>query len=304
MYGLYSKIINYFEICFLLFETWRTGIGWILLRSLLVKNQTKVHVHIFVCTLKKFGTLGVHNAMHVTIDWTSFHSVWRYVEKTPLENVVATVWFCWLFCIYKLSPTRIELSPFCSIAHACMAAISNLKMADICRGSKTQLTPIKFNSMSSCSSDSMDPKIYSLPYLRCFVTELWAGKKSKGQHLHANRTFHNHEWEISCKKLSFLVSLESYEQFDIYSACFNQGVFLTQKVQRSTTFSHFGPQLRYETSDIMANNTFSNHYDRTNKTWHAFQLDLSKFIFRSLFAICKREKMVTTQFTLGMLVRV
>ena len=52
-------------MCLLSFEIWHTEIGWIL-RSL---NKGGKCTGFFVCTLKTFGTLGVHNAVHVTIDW-------------------------------------------------------------------------------------------------------------------------------------------------------------------------------------------------------------------------------------------
>ena len=61
----------------------------------------------------------------------------------------------WLFYIFILYTTRIELSPFFSLAY--MAAISNLKWP-IYTGIENQLTPIKLKSMLSCSSDHKDSK--------------------------------------------------------------------------------------------------------------------------------------------------
>ena len=61
-YNLYSKIINYKFNHELVFIHLRYDTLESLLRSLRWKNKTKVQL--YFCTLTKFGSLGVHNAMN------------------------------------------------------------------------------------------------------------------------------------------------------------------------------------------------------------------------------------------------
>ena len=60
-------------------------------------------------------------------------------------------------------------------------------------------------------------------------------------------------------------------------------IFYQKKVQRSMTFLHFGPYLRYETSDIYSKPYIFRILMIRRTRWHAFQLDWSKLIFRSLY---------------------
>ena len=133
-----------------------------------------INVHLYTCqnnrsTLTIFlisdfidkhnNTSALYNLYTVFQEYSLIISWWnpllQYYSTLPMLvygamskiGLFATVWFVGLFCIFKPSPTRIELSPFFYLSY--MAAISNLKMADLYRDRKINLLPIKLESLWS-----------------------------------------------------------------------------------------------------------------------------------------------------------
>ena len=78
----------------------------------------------------------------------------------------------YLCLLYEYYATDQE-SSCCHFSRMHMAAILKLNGRHNIQRSKNQLSQIKLKSISSCSSAHKDFKMYSLPYIRCIVVELW-----------------------------------------------------------------------------------------------------------------------------------